>query len=243
MINLTKYAADIVARTLVSAASRLVSRLFPGQCWFKSERRDESRRRRPGACATPAANRRSTMEIGILFGVFVIGQSRLPAQNPPPKVDARQMYAKLCAGCHGADAHGTQQGPGLSGNARLRRTRISRIRNLIRTGIPAAGMPPFDLPDDSLDALAALVISLNSSASEANVPGDRAAGKNFFFGNGKCDSCHMVFGMGQPLGPDLSDTGKQMTVDQIRESLLQPDAEITPGYELVTVHLKDGQTL
>jgi len=104
-------------------------------------------------------------------------------------------------------------------------------------------MPPFDLPDDALDALATLVISLNSSASEANVPGDRAAGKNFFFGKGQCDSCHMVFGMGQPLGPDLSDTGKQMTVDQIRESLLQPDAEITPGYELVTVHLKDGQTL
>ena len=28
---------------------------------------------------------------------------------------------------------------------------ISRLRNLIRTGIPAAGMPPFDLPDEALD--------------------------------------------------------------------------------------------
>ena len=153
------------------------------------------------------------------------------------------MYAKLCAGCHGADAHGTQQGPGLSGNARLRRRPISRLRTLIRTGIPAAGMPPFDLPDEALDALATLVVSLNSSASEADVPGDRAAGKTFFFGKGQCDSCHMVSGTGQPIGPDLSDVGKEMTVDQIREALLQPDAEITPGYELVTVRLKEGQTL
>jgi len=114
---------------------------------------------------------------------------------------------------------------------------------LIRTGIPAAGMPPFDLPDDALDALAALVISLNSSAFRSNVPGDRTAGERFFFGKGQCDSCHMVFGIGKPLGPDLSDVGKQMTVDQIRESLLQPDAEITPGYELATVRLKDGKTI
>src|SRR6266853_2647284 len=115
------------------------------------------------------------IRMSILLAALVSSRSPLPAQNPPPKVDARQMYAKLCAGCHGADAHGTQQGPGLSGNARLRRTRASRLRSLIRTGIPAAGMPPFDLPDDSLDALAALVLSLNSSASEADVPGDRAA--------------------------------------------------------------------
>src|SRR5256885_7578058 len=122
-----------------------------------------------------------TAQMSVLLAAFVSSQSLLPAQSLPPKTDARQMYAKLCAGCHGADAHGTQQGPGLSGSARLRKRPISRLRNLIRTGIPSAGMPPFDLPDEALDALAALVISLNSSASEANVPGDRAAGQKFFF--------------------------------------------------------------
>src|SRR5580704_17960318 len=135
----------------------------------------------------------------ILLAAFVSSQPLLPAQNPPTapaKVDARQMYAKLCAGCHGADAHGTQQAPGLSGNARLRRRPISRLRTLIRTGIPAAGMPPVDLEDDALDALATLVVSLNSSAAEADVPGDRAAGKGFFFGKGQCASCHMVYGTG-----------------------------------------------
>src|ERR1700675_1262104 len=86
------------------------------------------------------------LRMSILLAAFVASQSLLSAQNPAAKVDAKQMYAKLCAGCHGADAHGTQQGPGLTGNARLRRRPISRLRTLIRTGIPAAGMPPFDLP-------------------------------------------------------------------------------------------------
>ena len=127
--------------------------------------------------------------------------------------------------------------PGCAGD------RLRRLRSLIRNGIPAAGMPAFDLPDEALDALVALVVSLNSSASETAVPGDRAAGEKFFFGKGQCGSCHMVFGGGQPLGPDLSNVGSEMTVDQIREALLQPDAEITPGYELVTVRLRDGQAL
>ena len=34
-----------------------------------------------------------------------------------------------------------------------------------------------------------------------------------------------------------------MRVDQIRGALLQPGSQITPGYELVTVRLRDGQTL
>src|ERR1700722_7718969 len=103
----------------------------------------------------------------ILVATLVLSQLPLLAQN----ADARRVYAKLCAGCHGADAHGTQQGPGLSGNPWLRRRSIAKFRSLIRNGIPAAGMPSFDLADDALDALATWVASLNSSASETAVPG------------------------------------------------------------------------
>ncbi len=170
----------------------------------------------------------------------VFSSSLLLAQNPP---NAKQMYAKLCAGCHGADAHGTQQGPGLSGSPWLRRRPVSKLRNLIRTGIPAAGMPAFDLPDEALDALASLVLSLNASAAESEVPGDRVNGERLFFGNGQCGSCHMVFGRGQPIGPDLSNIATRLTVDQLREALLHPDAEIAPGYELITAHLRDGTTI
>ena len=78
----------------------------------------------------------------------------------------------------------------------------------------------------------ALVASLNASAAESIVPGDRAAGKQFFFGKGQCASCHMVYGEGSAIGPDLSNIAREMTVDEIREALLQPDAADRAGLRL-----------
>jgi mono/diheme cytochrome c family protein len=66
-------------------------------------------------------------------------------------------------------------------------------------------MPAFALPADELDALAALLLSLNAPAAERSTIGDPAAGKQFFFGQGQCASCHMVYGGGKAIGPDLSD--------------------------------------
>ena len=104
-------------------------------------------------------------------------------------------------------------------------------------------MPPFPLSDAALDALVALLKSLNAPAADSTVSGDRAAGKEFFFGEGQCASCHMVDGMGEPIGPDLSNVARELTVDQIRQALLQPSAQITAGYALVTVRMRDGSTL
>ena len=158
-------------------------------------------------------------------------------------MDVQQTYAKLCSGCHGEDAHGTQQGPGLAGNPWVRRRSVQSLRNVIRNGVPAAGMPPFDLPQTTIDSLAAMVVSLNAVAAESNVPGDRAAGQQFFLGKGRCATCHMVSGVGSVGAPDLSNIAREMTVDQLRDALLQPSARIAPGYGLVKLTLRDGRTL
>src|SRR5437763_9319279 len=89
--------------------------------------------------------------------------------GPQNTADVQQTYSKLCSGCHGDDARGTQQGPGLSGNPSVRRRSAESIRTVIRNGIPAAGMPRFDLPADMLDALAAMIVSLNTVAAKATV--------------------------------------------------------------------------
>ena len=191
-------------------------------------------------------NQASTLPPAILLGAALLLIPAVLAQTPPvaPSAsDVRQTYAKLCAGCHGADARGTQQGPGLAGNPTVRRRSMQNLRSVILKGIPAAGMPPFDLPGATVDALATLVASLNASAAETNVPGNPTAGKEFFLGKGQCASCHMVFGDGAPIGPDLSNVARDMTVDQLREALLNPGARIAPGYGLVTLHLRDGRTL
>src|SRR5438132_671838 len=120
---------------------------------------------------------------------------------------------------------------------------IKRRHARIKNGIPNTGMPPFDLPTQDLDALAPFIRSLNSQAAESNVPGNPAAGERFFFGKGECGSCHMVSGRGQPIGPDLSNLGDERTVDELQLALKEPSADITPGYELVTVRLRDGNSL
>ena len=80
-------------------------------------------------------------------------------------------------------------------------------------------------------------------AAKSSVPGDAAAGKQFFFGKGQCASCHLAQGEGSAIGPDLSDVALELTVDEIREALLKPDARIAPGYGLVSVRLRNGRTL
>jgi PQQ-dependent dehydrogenase (methanol/ethanol family) len=165
------------------------------------------------------------------------------SRSSSPLIQGESIFAVQCAVCHGADAHGGQYGPSLAGNKDLRGKSISWIHNVIHNGIPSGGMPAFNLPGDELDALAALVQSLNLAAVENPIPGDRAAGEQYFFGTGKCATCHMVDGRGAATGPDLSNVAREMTVSQIRASLLQPSASFTPGYQPVTVQLRDGKTL
>ncbi len=157
--------------------------------------------------------------------------------------DGKKLYARQCAGCHGADAYGTDRAPGLAGSRRLRTRSIQELRDLIHKGTPTSGMPGFDLPDDELDALATLVHALNAPGAESIVPVDPTAGEQFFFSKGQCASCHMVYGRGEPIGPDLSNLGNEMTTAEIREALLKPSAHVTPGYELVTVRLRDGKSI
>jgi PQQ-dependent dehydrogenase (methanol/ethanol family) len=104
-------------------------------------------------------------------------------------------------------------------------------------------MPAFDLPADTIDGLATMILSWNAVAAKASVPGDAAAGRTFFVGKGQCVSCHLAQGEGSAIGPDLSEIALTLTVDELRDALLNPDARIAPGYELVSVRLRNGRTL
>ena len=177
----------------------------------------------------------------LLSPLFLLGQD-LPVRPDHP-AEGKTLFAKLCAGCHGADALGTDRGPILAGSRSLREHSIQQLRELIQKGVPTSGMPAFELPVRELDALASFVHSLNSPLAKSGVSGDPAAGKRFFFGLGRCDSCHMVEGKGESIGPDLSNAGNELTIQEIRAALLAPSFRITPGYELVRVHLRDGQTI
>ena len=157
-----------------------------------------------------------------------------------PAQDGRQVFTQHCQACHG-DGRGTDRGPNLVNNGKVRRQPIEELRTLIRDGMP--GMPASDLPPAELDAVTGYVRSLSAPAADAVVLGDRAAGQRFFFGKGGCAACHMAFGRGKAVGPDLSSVGRELTLDEIRQAVLRPSEHIKPGYEVVNLRLIGGREL
>ncbi len=57
-----------------------------------------------------------------------------------------------------------------------------------------------------------------------------------------CSSCHLLYGEGSPIGPDLTGSGRN-EIEYLIENLLHPSAIVPSGYRLSTVHLKDGRAL
>ena len=45
------------------------------------------------------------------------------------------------------------------------------------------------------------------------------------------------------LGPDLSELGAERTLSEIEQSLRTPSARLTPGFKVVSVHLRDGRMI
>ena len=195
-----------------------------------------------GFCHAPAAFQivRSLIFAVFLSAAWVAGKNTPAMQSS--LTEGTEIYAQRCAGCHGTDARGTDKAPALAQNGSLRDRSVQELRDLIRKGIPASGMPGFDLPTQELDALVALVHSLNAPPAKS-IGGNTIAGESFFFGKGQCHSCHMVSGSGAAIGPDLSDVGRERTVDEIQTKLLNPSSRTTSGYELADVQLKNGKII
>ena len=55
--------------------------------------------------------------------------------------------------------------------------------------------------------------------------------------------CHQVDKEGGVQGPSLTLVGDRLTADKLLESLVNPSAEITPGYGLSSISTTDGITL
>jgi glucose dehydrogenase len=79
------------------------------------------------------------------------------AQQAPP-----QLFATRCVACHGDDARGTAQGPGLATNPRIAEQSEEQLRSYLERGNPAAGMPSFsDLSADERATLAKYLRRMN----------------------------------------------------------------------------------
>ena len=73
--------------------------------------------------------------------------------------------------------------------------------------------------------------------------GNPSSGELVFRNQGACLQCHKVDGQGGEQGPELSLVGDRMEASKLLESLVNPNAEISPGYGLSTVIMSKGDAV
>jgi quinoprotein glucose dehydrogenase len=72
--------------------------------------------------------------------------------------------------------------------------------------------------------------------------GNATEGQKIFFERQEaaCFRCHKIHGNGGDVGPELSDVGQKKSRDYILESIVYPNKQIAPGFDNVTLILKNG---
>ena len=73
-----------------------------------------------------------------------------------------------------------------------------------------------------------------------SLPGDAAKGKTIF--GAACIACHQLEGVGQPIGPDLRSV-TQHPADKLLISILDPSADIQPGFMAYFCERNNGEQL
>ena len=160
----------------------------------------------------------------------------------PALEHAKQSFATHCAPCHGLDARGGEHAPAIVGTPAAAQHTDQALARIIQHGIPDKGMPSFHfLTNQQIEEIISYIRSLRgSSGGAANVKGDPAAGAKLFFGEARCSECHMVQGKGGFIAPDLTDFGRTHSAQVIRETILQPNKDLLPRWELAKVVTHSG---
>ena len=176
----------------------------------------------------------------LLFAIIAVSAF---AAAPDPKAVERgkQQFQQACGFCHGPDATGGR-GPDLVRSALVNRDQDGKlIGPAVKNGRPDKGMPAFDYTEAQLADLAAFLHAQVRAALDSNsVPrdypveklatGTAAAGKEYFFGVGHCDSCH------SPSG-DLAGIAKRYSPLNLESRFLYPRG----ARRSVTVTLPSGE--
>ncbi len=193
--------------------------------------------------------------VGVLFLLFVgaaglLAQSQPAAGEPtnpyasdPSAVEAgRQFFVDTCSPCHGPSGEGGR-GPSLVDGRQVRRASDQRLFDVIKNGLRATDMPPSPLSEEQTWKVVTFLRSLSAPAIDANAPGNVDAGRQLFWGSTGCSNCHAIRGQGGVLGPDLTDIGVVRRVDQLIESIADPNARIVDGFQGVEATKKDGRKI
>ncbi len=155
----------------------------------------------------------------------------------------QQLFASMCAGCHGLDARGGEHAPNIATSPEVQRMSDAELLHVIRNGIPAAGMPGFgaSLKGDQLESVVSYLRVLQGKSVTARLTGNPEAGRSLFFGKARCSECHMIGGNGGFIADDLSSYGSTHAVDEVRKAILDPNVNLNPRRRTAIVVTGDGK--
>jgi putative heme-binding domain-containing protein len=184
----------------------------------------------------------------LLAPTFAGAQGNPFAGNAEAVEEGQKVFVQSCAPCHGTTGEGAQgQAEGMHppdltrGVFRAGKTDDDLFR-VISEGVRGTVMPSFkSLGTEQIWRLVTFVRSL--SAVTMTVKGDPTAGEALFWGKGGCGNCHQIGPRGGRMGPDLSHGSRRNTVEHLKESIVNPDADVEPGFGVITVVTRDGATV
>lgn len=168
----------------------------------------------------------------------------LPERNPytsPADLEiGRRLFMGRCGHCHGQSGEGGRGA--VINTSQFRHGGSDRELYLtIRNGIPNTEMPgTFNLPEIEVWRMAAYVQQLGQQGAPESFGGDATAGAIAYQKNG-CAHCHTVGSQGGFIGPELTGIGAKRAVRHLRESIVNPGADIPLEYRTVEVVTADGK--
>lgn len=188
----------------------------------------------------------------LLCSSFSIAAEKTAAQKAAAIKEGASLFRAGCSPCHGLNARGGGRGPDLTSGRWTHGSSDAAIFRTITQGVPGTEMPANGFEDSETWAIIAYIRSLAPPLHQTQT-GDAKKGKQIFFGTVGCSGCHMVYGVGGVLGPDLSRVGAARSASYLIDSIRQPDKDLSSGnvdpnnhyglplvYDAVTVVTSDG---
>ena len=138
-----------------------------------------------------------------------------------------------CVSCHpmgDVGGGGSKIGPDLTRTS-VRKSAAWMIEHFKHPAemVPGSQMPPIQLSDSQLNALAAFLLKLTPTNSEAlqSAP-DFVVDGALVYQKNRCGACHQVNGSGQKMGPPLNGLAKRRTKTWVERHFRQPQV-MSPG--------------
>jgi ubiquinol-cytochrome c reductase cytochrome b subunit len=135
-----------------------------------------------------------------------------------------------CISCHVIGGHGNPIGPDLTKTA-IHKDAAWMIAHFKRPSAirPGSSMPPIQLSDAQLNALASFLLKLNDRNATAldDAPDFAVEGALIYQAN-RCGACHMINGAGMKVGPALNGLSKRQSRGWVEDHFADPQ-RLSPG--------------